>query len=369
MFKSILYSALLLTAFTAHARKKSYTEVPVLLHLYAANQNDTNGFNLVTDLPRLFYKKINEGSLTLWDSPKKQIAISPSALHNIETSNNTSFANMESLFINEVWTSSRRRTEFYIVGFSFLAETPNGRISFGYVDAQEAFQHLAANNISTNVNGPAELSYIDALYSKRYDFSLIQFGNTDFTKNMALAQKIKKEAFYSNKKIIGLQKIPQTKMLSYVLEKNLENPEDPASAMLSSIENYLNENREIFFEIGGSKYYNFETYKSEITITRIEVTEIWEKQGNTILYKPIRIQLYANNKPLNPLTFDEIMKWHLLIKFKSLEDILVEKNYLFTIFKCNNTMIPPTEAGLYLKALRNYNWTQVSNYVIFSKTP
>lgn len=367
MYKHFLYIIALFVSFNAQARFKAYTEMPVLIHLYAANQNDTNGFNLVTELPRLIYKKINDGSLTLWDSPKKQVAISPSALRNIETSNNTSFANVESLFINEVWTSSRRKTEFYVVGFSFLAETANGRISFGYVDASEAFPHLVNNFISTNVDGPAELNYMDALYSKRYDFSVIQFGNTDFTKNMALAQTIKKEAFFSKKKIIGLRKLPTTKMLSYVIEKNLQLADDPATAMLASIEGFLNENREIFFEIGGSKYYNFETYKSEITITRIEITEIWEKRGNTIIYYPRKIQLYANNKPLNPLTFEDIMKWQLLIKFKSLEDILTEKNYLFTIFKCNNTMIPADEAELYLKALRDYHWTQVSNYIKFSK--
>ncbi len=367
MFKTSLYTVIFFSCFGLQARFKSYTEVPVLIHLYAANQNDTNGFNLVTELPKLIYRKINEGTLTLWDSPKKQVAISAAALKNIEVNNQTSFAYVESLFINEVWTSSRTKTEFYIVGFSFLAETENGRISFGFVDAMEAFPCLSQNNIPTNVNGPAELSFINALYSKKYDFSVIQFGNTDFSKNVTLAQKIKKEAFYSKKKIGGLQILPKTKMLSYVLEKNLENPNDPGAAVLLSIENFLNESKEVFFEIGGSKYYNFEKYKSEVSITRIEITEVWEKKGNSIFYSPRFVQLYANNKPLNLLSFDDIMKWHLLIKFKSLEDILTEKNYLFSIFKCNNTMIQPNEAPLYYKALMEYQWTQVSNYVKFSK--
>lgn len=365
--KRIFYIILLFPFFSLHARFKSYTEVPVLLHLYEVNQNDTNGFNLVTELPKLIYRKINEQKITLWDSPKKQIAISASALKSIESNNNTSFANVESLFIHEVWTSSRTKTEFYVVGFSFLAETEKGRIAFGYIDAVEAFQILFSNYIPTNVNGPAELSFINALYSKRYDFSLIQFGNTDLTKNLSLPQQIKKEAFYSRKKVIGLQPLPQTKMLSYALEKNLENPEDPASLLLLSIENFLNESKEVFFEIGGSRYYNFLKYKNEVSVTRIEITEVWKKTGNKIIYEPRYVQLYVNNKPMNLLTFDEIMKWHLLIKFKSLEDILIEKNYLFTIFKLNNTMIPITEAQFYYKALKNYRWTQVSNYVKYSK--
>ena len=344
-----------------------YTEVPALIHLYAANQSDTNGFNLVDELPKLLYKNILEGKLTLWDSPKKQVAISPNALKNIENSNNATFSNVESLFINELWTSNRRKTEFFIAGFSFLAETDKGRVSFGYVDAKEAILILANNFILTNVNGPAELSFINALYSRKYDFALIQFGNTDFSKNIALAQKIKNDAFYSKKKVNGLYLLPTSKLLSYVIEKNVADKNDAGSALIKGLENFLNSNKEIFFEIGGNKYYDFHTYKNELSITRIEIVEEWQKKGNTFSYVPKNIKIYINNKPLNTLSFEDIEKWNLLIQFKSIDDILAEKKYIFSIFKFNNTFIPSDESALYLKALKEYKWTQVSNYIKYSR--
>lgn len=367
MYKLIFCISFFITINNANAKRKVYTEVPALIHLYAANQSDTNGFNLVEELPKLLYKQIIDGKITLWDSPKKQVAISPNALRNIENSNNASFSNVESLFINELWTSNRRKTDFFIAGFSFLAETDKGRVSFGYIDALEAIKILANNTISTNVNGPAELSFINALYSRKYDFALIQFGNTDFSKNIALAQKIKNDAFYSKKKVSGLYQLPTSKMLSYVVDKNLADKNDAGIALIKGLENFLNTNKEIFFEIGGSKYYDFQTFKNELSITRIEIVEEWRKNENVYSYLPKSIKIYTNNKPLNTLTFEEIEKWNLLIQFKSIYDILAEKNYLFSIFKFNNTLIPPDESALYLKALKEYKWTQVSNYVKYSR--
>ncbi len=367
LYKIIFYISFLFLANIIEAKRKAYTEVPALIHLYAANQNDTNGFNLVQDLPALIYKNILSGKLTLWDSPKKQVAISPNALQNIENSNSALFSNLESLFINELWTSTRRKTEFYVAGFSFLAETDKGRVSFGYVDAAEAYSILATNYITTNVNGPAELNYINALYSRKYDFALIQFGNTNFSKNIALAQKIKNDAFYSKKKVSGLYQLPTSKMLSYVIDKNVSEKNDAGIVLIKGLENFLNTNKEIFFEIGGSKYYDYQTFKNELSITRIEIIEEWRKNGNVYSYLPKSIKIFTNNKPLNTLTFEEIEKWNLLIQFKSIDDIVAEKNYLFSIFKFNNTLIPPDESALYLKALKEYKWTQVSNYVKYSR--
>jgi hypothetical protein len=364
--KGILYIAVILWSSAAYAGKL-YTEVPALVHLSRSEQEDTNGFNLVEYLPGLFYKAINEGKLVLWDSPRKQIAISPSALKNIETSNKISFARVENLFLNELWTSSRRKTEFVIVGFSFLSESPNGKVSIGFIDAVDALPLLSKNYIPTNVNGPAQLTYIDALYSRRYNFNLLQFGVRDFTVNPTSSITIKRDAFYSRKKVSGLVRLPQTKMVTYTLEKNPGQENDPAMDCILSIEKFVNENKEVLFDIGGDKYFDFKKQSSDITITRIEVTEIWEKKGSQIAYKPYQIRIFANNKPLEVLMFSDVAKWDLLINFKTLEDVLIEKAFLFTIYKCNRELIPYDEAGLYLKALKEYKWTQVSNYVKYSR--
>ncbi len=350
----------------SYARKRSYTEVPALVHLYLTSQNDTNGFNIVRELPALFYKNILENKLTLWDSPKKQIAISASALQSIEKNNNTYFSNVESLFINELWTSNRRRTQFYIAGFSFLAETDRGRVAFGYIDAKEAYKIMSTNFLTTNVDGAAELNFIDALYSRKYDFSLVQFGSNDFSKKIDLAYKIKKDAFYSNKKIEGLYHIPNTKMVAYTIEKNHSDPNDMGSVLIKGIESYLNNHRDVFFAIGGKNYFDVNNYKNELTVTRLEFTEVWENKGNYNSYNLRNIKIYINNKPLNTLTLQEFNNWNIIFNFKTIEDIVTEKKYLFSIFKLNSVLLPPNEASIYLKALKEYKWTQVSQYVKYN---
>lgn len=341
--------------------------MPALIHLNKLEQEDTNGFNLVEYLPSLIYKSIHEGSLKLWDSPKKQIVISPEALKDIERSNGVSFQRAEHLFINELWTGTRRKTEFVIIGFSFLAESSKGKISFGYVDITEAMQILGSNFIPCNVNGPAQLTYLDALYSRRYQFNLLQFGSKDFTVEPSQSITIKRDAFYSKKKVNGLFKIPNTKMVTYVMDKNVGLEGDPGTATIIAIEKYLNENKEVLFNIGGNKYFDYQNRLFDVTITRIEIAEIWTKKGTSITYSPFQIIIYANNKPLNVLTFEDIAKWQLLINFKTLEDILMEKSFQYTLYKINKDLIYSGDSQIYLKALREYKWSQVSNYVKYSR--
>lgn len=348
--------------------RKAYTEVPTLVHLAKSEQEDTFGFNLVESLPPLFYKYINEGKLTLWDSPKKQVAISSKALKDIESNNHISFSKVENLFLNELWTSSRRRTEFVIIGFSFLSESQGkGKVSLGYVDAAEAYGILMNTMVPTNPNGPAQINYIDALYSMRYNFNLLQFGSKDFTINPAQSFVLKRDAFYSKKKVMGLVKMPLTKMITYTIEKNPGVTDDPGANCFNTIEKYINDNKEVLLEIGGDRYFDFMKQIPDITVTRVEITEIWEKKGSQIMYKPYQVRIFVNNKPLDPIPFDEISKWELLMSFKTLGDVLSEKAFNFTIYKCNNDLVAPDEAPIYLKALKDYKWTQVTYYVKYSK--
>jgi hypothetical protein len=362
-FHIVLFSLL---AFPLQA-KKTYTEVPALIHLASNEQDDTSGFNLVEHLPGLLYEKILNGSLKLWDSPKKQVLISSNALQNIEKSNNVTFSKSGHLFINELWSGTRRKTDFVIIGFSFLSESPKGKISFGYVDIQEAMNILASNYIPCNVNGPALLTYIDALYSRRYHFNLLQFGNKDFSVNPTQSLQIKNDAFYSKKKINGLYQLPKTKMVTYTIEKNAGLPNDMGTEIVASIENFLNSNREVFFNIGGDKYFDYQNKNINVTITRVEITEIWEKNSNQITFKPYKIRIFVNNKPLNELQFSDVANWQLLFNFKSFEDVLKEKSFEYNLYKINSELIYFTDSPLYIKALKDYKWSQVSYYVKYSR--
>jgi hypothetical protein len=366
LYKSLLYLILSFSAFQVHA-KKLYTEVPALIHLAKVDQQDTNGFNLVEHLPKLLYDAILQNKVTLWDSPKKQIAISASALQKIESDNFVSFQKIENLFINELWTGSRRKTQFVIIGFSFLSEGKKGKVSFGYIDFNEAIPVLTSKIIPTNVNGSAMLNYAEALYSRKYVFNLMQFGNNTFFNDINKSIQIKRDAFANPKKRIqGLHVLKNDKMMVYALDKNPGEVNDPASLIYESVEQFLNTNKATLLNIGGSKYYSNKVM-SDVIVTRIEITEYWQKNKNTITYTPVSIRIFVNNKPLNDITIEDFNKWQLLFSFKSLEDVLIEKQFQYHLYKINSELIPLDVSDLFIKAIKEYKWSQVRNYVKYSK--
>jgi hypothetical protein len=335
--------------------------------LAKVDQQDTNGFNLVEHLPKLLYDAILQNKVTLWDSPKKQIAISASALQKIESDNFVSFQKIENLFINELWTGSRRKTQFVIIGFSFLSEGKKGKVSFGYIDFNEAIPVLTSKIIPTNVNGSAMLNYAEALYSRKYVFNLMQFGNNTFFNDINKSIQIKRDAFANPKKRIqGLHVLKNDKMMVYALDKNPGEVNDPASLIYESVEQFLNANKATLLNIGGSKYYSNKVM-SDVIVTRIEITEYWQKNKNTITYTPVSIRIFVNNKPLNDITIEEFNKWQLLFSFKSLEDVLIEKQFQYHLYKINSELIPLDESDLFIKAIKEYKWSQVRNYVKYSK--
>ncbi len=367
MYK-IVFLILFISFFGVINAKKIYTEVPALVHLPKSEQADTFGFNLVDQLPKLIYQEIKAGRIKLWNSPKKQVVLSFEALQKIESDNSVSFSKVENLFFNELWSTTLRKTNFAVIGFSFLAESPKGKISFGYIDFKEVLPILLNNFISTNVNGVQHLSYANAIYSRRYYFNLLQFGNNDFTSDMATSFKIKKDAFYSKKRVQGLVKLKNEKEVVYTFEKNPGDENDPSTLVFKNIENYLNDNKAQVLKIGGEKYFNSDVSTlSDFTVTRIEITETWIKKGASIRYLPLNIKIFVNNKPLNNMTISEFNQWQLLFKFKSIEDILIEKQFQLNLYKINSELIAFNESELYLRALNEFKWTQVSNFVKYTR--
>ena len=70
-----------------------------------------------------------------------------------------------------------------------------------------------------------------------------------------------------------------------------------------------------------------------------------------------------NNKKLTAFSSDEIENLNITIRFKTIADILKEKEFKIAITEINHINIDPKEKEAYLKALENYKWTQISQYV------
>lgn len=366
--KLFLKVALLLVClFVAIPKNHAYSEVPVLTYIPVENQSDTMGFNLAAQLPELIYQLILSNKIILWDSPKKSIKISADGLQSIENSTGTSFSRPKGFFMNEIWSSNKKKTDFMIVGFSFLNESSNGRVSYGYVDAREAAPFLVREQIRTNVNGPAYFSYMEALYSRRYYFIVTQFGSNKFQENQEEAAEIKEKAFGRNKTIVPDINFPPIKLITYFIDKDPSNPDDGGMILYRGFEKLFADNRELFFDKGGSKYFDFKKYKSELVVTRIEAEEDWIQTPYGIVSIPKRFIVYVNNKKLDAFELEEMYAMKMTIGLKSPEDHLLEKNFQYSLVKINQNFIGQGESELYLRALNEYSWTQLSRFVKYSK--
>lgn len=360
-------SLLLLCLFVAIPKNHAYSEVPVLTYVPVDNQSDTMGFNLAAQLPELIYHLILSNKIILWDSPKKNMKISADGLQSIENSTGTFFSRPKGFFMNEIWSSSKKKTDFMIVGFSFLNESSKGKVSYGYVDAREAAAFLVKEQIRTNVNGPAYFSYMEALYSRRYYFIVTQFGSKDFKENQDEAAEIKEKAFGRNKTIVPDINFPPIKLITYFIDKDPSNPNDGGMILYRGFEKLFADNRELFFDKGGSKYFDFKRYKSELVVTRIEAEEDWIQTPYGIVSIPKRFIVYVNNKKLEAFELEEMQAMNMTIGLKSPEDHLLEKGFQYSLVKINQNFIGQGESELYLRALNEYSWTQLSRFVKYSK--
>jgi hypothetical protein len=344
---------------------RAYTEVPVLLHLDISRQQDTFGFNLTAKLPGFLRNLIDQEQITLWDSPKKKVKISRESLSAIERGSGSEMSRTHHLFIYELWSSTRTKTNFVVLGFGFVNNSKNGKVSYGFIDAQEAFPFMVKSMIESNVNGPAKLNYWQAVTSRRYHYNLVQFGKKNFATDSEKSFQIRDHAFNNKKDISGLYRIPNNKDIQYFIEPDPNDSLEIGHVFFEQIQTYLNNNREILFNIGGSRYYDYK-YRSEVVVTRIEVQETWTKTPYGFVQYDIHgITIFVNNKKLDPISLDLLMGFGLLFQYKTAEDVLKEKKINYILTRMNNTLVSEADSEKYVKALAKYNWTQVSNYVKF----
>jgi hypothetical protein len=337
----------------------AYRDMPVLTHLGKAEQKDTFGFNLVIGVPQLVYNLLEKKLVPLWDSPEKNINISIEALKSIETNSKTSFVQTNDVFLYEVWSSNRKRTKFDILGFSFINKNDKGvSVSYGFIDMVDVYTYLADSIIPTNANGGANTSYLTALYSRNYYFNVVQFGTNTFKDNLLKAIQIKEKAFNHQKKIVNKTTLPAQKQIVYDIVKS-----NHSEYIYKSIEGFLNDNPEFFFNNGGKRMFSHLGGNFNFSISNIEVIETWEKSGALTQYNPLEVVLYFNNIALPPIPMQKFADYKLKVDFQDLKTILASKTFYYQLKRINSQEIPAAQSGKYIRALENYFWTQITEYV------
>ncbi|MDX5320558.1 MAG: hypothetical protein LPK45_05635, partial [Bacteroidota bacterium] len=180
----------------------AYRDIPALVHLNSKEQADTIGFNLVEGICSLLYRPILNGEVPLYVSPKKELRIDGNSLLALENSSGTQFETCPDIFFHEYWSSNRKTTAFKIEGFSFVNKNRlEQKVAYGYVDVRDIDSLLLHAMIKNTVNGYAQLSFSDALMSRRYLYHLVQMGEETFQSDPSLAVRLKRDAFSSGKLI------------------------------------------------------------------------------------------------------------------------------------------------------------------------
>jgi hypothetical protein len=360
-----LFSSLLmiigLILFPTKIYSAGYDYTPTIIQIGQNNQSDSLGFDLVKDLNALFYKKIQEESIYLWDSPAKKIKIGKVALQMIEDQHNVRFAENDELFLYEFWKLYNRDFEFQIVGFSFFRRTEEGRkLSLGYIDAADVKATLNSLVIPTTANGQANLTYWAALMSKTYNFNLVKFGNKDFSANPSASFNLKDQVFGNAKIRTNAYVFEDAKEIEYSIVPSRDNQSGNHKLFLA-FENYFHENQHEYFNNTEDPAVSYLDKDAVLKVTRMDIVEMWRKDAKgRISYQPMKIRLYVNNKPMNELSMSDLEAFNILIQFKPLEEFIREKDYRFTIKRVNYETIYGYKSDEVWKAIQSGKWNKIT---------
>ncbi len=344
----------------------AYRNVPALVHLNKTEQADTIGFNLVESLCSMLYPHVMSGSVPLYVSPQKELRIDATALQSLEKSSGTEFRNCPDIFFHEYWSSTRKWTQFDIAGVSFVNKNQlEEKVSFGFIDLADIDSLLRVLKLPNNADGNCGISYLQALYSRRYNYHLVQLGTENFREAPVEAVKRKHEAFYSGKEIRNLQGIPPCKEISYqVLKKRYSTDIDWSNELIQALQSVLKDNPEVFLNLGGERFCHFPDTLVKIPgISGLLIEETWVRENRKPRLKSARIKIFFAEGDLDWISLDELEDFGIMLHYKTLREILSDKPFEFDLIRVNDEEVDPLLGKRYAEALKKAPWNSLKAYV------
>ncbi len=301
-----------------------------------------------------------EGSATLWDSPLKEVKISAEALKGIESSSNTSFSSLENLFVHEIWELSRKYLDTKIIGFSFINKGSKGQVSYGFIDYKDVVEILDKSNIPCNANGAVNTTFREAIQSKVFNFSIVQFGNDDFKNNPANAFKIQKQLFGNPEVELYKDQGERTKYKTLSYEIHAHGGEQNA-LLFSALSYYFTNNLETFYNMAGEESTRYLKKNPSLSFSKMQVTELYKSEKGKISSELTSIQLYTEGKPLQATSVETYRKMGITVMFKPIDLYLTEKNYGLSIVSINAEELnkPLEESANIIKKLNAGQWSDL----------
>ncbi len=340
-------------------------QVNMMLHLNRILQVDTLGQNIVELLPPLLYPFILEGKIKLWDGPLHKIRIEPDALKNLEAGTKTRFSNTQELFLFENWNIDSKEISVNTLGMTFTNKNFNGEeVSYGFADFKDIMDAIGKLKVPVNANGNSNTTFEQLFAYRKFDFNIVQYGNKTM-KSIEESMKLKIQTLKGRNFQSKIPMSPQNKIVEYIISKPIypvNKAEENSAEILSSVGTYLSSHMEDFLNMGGDAFTGGKlNYK--VSVSKIIITEDWSRKNAIIQTFPISIQVFVNDKPLKQISYNQVKDWNIYVNLFGLDDLISDKQFDYSIIKINQQEIPSEKSEVYLKGLREYDWSKLTEYV------
>lgn len=356
---SLTFIALIIGCKATNKVPNNYDSTPVLIHLASEKQIDSIGFNLVSEIPKLLYPRLLTGDLPIWENSKKDFRINKERFLALEQTARLPFVNSEDLFIHEFWRMYKRNFDFAVAGFSFIGKTKSGReVNYGFIDAKDVVDLLQTNNIPTNANGPATLSYWDALHTMDFRFNLVQFGNENFKEDAMQSvrlqyQAIEDPSFYREFTDFVIDKEIEYEIVKPGITSNASN-----KVLFEAFTKVINNNKQTILNAGGAEHFSH-LIGVPWKINSILVTENWSKYKNIPLQELKAMQFFIEGRPII-LSKEQLDELGFQINLQGVEEILSEKSFDFVLQRINSQELRAADSEKYYNALLTNSWSKLN---------
>lgn len=334
----------------------AYKDKKAILVASRDMQGDTIGYNIVSDMAKYMYAWLDSGKVKFWDSPEKKYELSKTDLQRIESSTNTKFTELSTLFVYEVWSAKSKSFRFGLSGFSFTGQDKGGEeILYGYVEYYPNLKDLFKTAmVEVNAYGKYGTTLWDALMNKQYDFALVFFDGVAYTDYSKSARFIE-YATDKKRRQLNRQRAPEAKLVEYAIAGGPSQDGVRSVKIMDNLQKFFNQNPQEFYNYGGDEILSYQK-KAPIIITGLHVQEIWVKDKRNITVTPVFVIPYVVGVPLKPIPIAEFEKWNFYTGGKVFSDILIEKEFNYRLQALNSTPVSEENASSVREALVRGEW-------------
>ena len=347
--------------------KFCYSQKTVILRVKADEQEDTLGINIVKEITKITYESVRDGKVQLWDSPKKEVAISFNSLVQIEKSSGLNFIDQQLIFIFEIWNNEKKKLTSQTQGFLFTSKLENGEaVVFGYVDYEGLKNGIATSSPVINANGDCYLNINNYLSKKKYNYQILQFG--DMVVNNITDSKSLKESFIGENKFnvdLSIKDTVESKYVEWMLSSSEKLSGTKAQAskdFINALTNYFHQNLEVLYNLSGK---NAEEILQNGTwkISSVSFAEIWKKKDGAVSSTPLWMAVNIDSTVIDSIYMDNLVNWDFTVNDQNWLDYIQQKNFLYLIVKVNSDTIPLEKSIKYQKGLFTHKWNNLINFV------